>query len=689
MPGIEVTSEAAAGRTLIGERPRLVVASFAMLFAELALIRWVSAYQIYVAYFANFVLLASFLGIGVGFLRARASRNGFRWAPLALATFIGFVFFVRVTVGLNSQELQTVFGWRAPANWLVLPLLFLGSALVMALIAEGVARLFARFEPLEAYRLDIAGSLLGIVAFSALSFLGAGPFVWGLVLAAAFLLLSPRADYVGRWFAVGAVFVALAFGSFAPHDVWSPYYRVSVHPEQDGGRIPIRVNSLPHQSMLSLDDIRGNFYSEPYSHLNGPVGNVLVVGAGNGNDVALALDEGAAHVDAVEIDPRLQQAGSEHHPARPYQDERVTSHIDDGRAFLERTRARYDLILFALPDSLTLVSGQGSLRLESYLFTREAMESVRDRLAPGGAFAMYNYYRPFVFERYANTMREVFGHEPCFDAGLAGNGPRSQSVLTIGRESGDIVCRTPWEPIETAPTPATDDHPFPYVVGRIIPSFYLWWLGAILLASLVIVRVASGAPLGQMRPYADLFCMGAAFLLLETKSVVQFALLFGTTWFVNSLVFAGILLAVLAAIELARRWRLPPASVMYGLLFSCLVVAWVVPPAALLALAPVPRFFASVALAFAPVFVANLIFAQRFRSVGASTVAFGANLLGAMLGGVLEYLAIVTGYRALLLLVALLYGAAAMMGRDQLKGRGASVEPVTMPASDDSRLPIE
>jgi hypothetical protein len=59
--------------------------------------------------------------------------------------------------------------------------------------------------------------------------------------------------------------------------------------------------------------------------------------------------------------------------------------------------------------------------------------------------------------------------------------------------------------------------------------------------------------------------MGAAFLLLETKSIVQFALLFGTTWFVNSLVFAGVLLAVYLAIETARWARLPPAMVLYGL----------------------------------------------------------------------------------------------------------------------------
>jgi hypothetical protein len=208
----------------------------------------------------------------------------------------------------------------------------------------------------------------------------------------------------------------------------------------------------------------------------------------------------------------------------------------------------------------------------------------------------------------------------------------------------------------------------------------LWWLAAIVLASLVIVRRASGAPLRSMRPYADLFCMGAAFLLLETKSVVQFALLFGTTWFVNSLVFAGILLAVLAAVELARRVRLPSPRVMYVALLGCLAVAWAVPPASLLSLATVPRFLASVVLAFAPVFVANLIFAQRFRNVGASTTAFGANLLGAMVGGVLEYMAIVTGYRALLFAVAILYGMAFVIGRRRLGAQeqdpASPVDPV-------------
>jgi hypothetical protein len=175
-----------------------------------------------------------------------------------------------------------------------------------------------------------------------------------------------------------------------------------------------------------------------------------------------------------------------------------------------------------------------------------------------------------------------------------------------------------------------------------------------------------------MAAYGDLFCMGAAFLLLETKSVVQFALLFGTTWFVNALVFAGILLVVLAAVETARRVRLPSARVLYGLLLVALVIAFAVPPDDLLSLALLPRFAVATTITFLPIFLANLVFSQRFADTASSTTAFGANLLGAMVGGLLEYMALITGYRALIVLVALLYLLAFLLGRRHLGGERAA-----------------
>jgi len=642
---------------------QLIVASALMLMSELALIRWAAAFVVYVAYVTNLVLLASFLGIGIGFLRARRDRDPGGSVALAVAAASALIWLLQAQVPDPGADVEGLLGAPAPPVWLVLPAVFAVTTLTMAVLAEAVGRRFIEFAPLDAYRWDVVGSLIGIAAFTFLAFVAAPPVVWAVAIGAMGWYLAAGQ---GRRASVGAVAIVAVFalGSFGAGVSWSPYYRLSVE-TRAADRISIHVNGLPHQAIRPLDALVADqpFYVAAYEHLTRPPGRVLIIGAGNGNDVAVALARGARTVDAVEIDREILAVGRARHPARPYADPRVTAHVDDGRAFLERTDRRWDLILFALPDSLTLVTGQGSLRLESYLFTTEAMEAVRDHLNANGTFSMYNYYRPFVFERYAATMREVFGNEPCLDAGEASRAPRQQAVLTVSRAGPDgLSCPMRWTPGADVPEPATDDHPFPYLRGRELPAASGIGVVAILAFSLVAVRRGSRLPFREMRPFVDLFLMGAAFLLLETQNVVRFALLFGTTWLVNALVFAGILLSVLAAIEVSRRWAPRSRSLLPALLLGSVAVAWLVPADALLILAPLPRFAAAVAVAFTPVFLANLVFAQRFRDVGSSTVAFGANLLGAMVGGLAEYLAVLTGYRALLLLVAALYVVAIRLG---------------------------
>ncbi|NJC70533.1 spermidine synthase [Planosporangium thailandense] len=644
-----------------------------MLLVELALIRWTASNNINLASLTNFVLLASFLGIGVGFLRSGARHELFGWAPLALAALVVFVLaFPARLIAVGSPSLQGRFGWAPLPLKISLPVIFGLTVAVMAGIGQGVARVFARFEPLEAYRLDILGSICGIGVFSVLSFLRAPPVAWGLVAAVTFAVLLPRRP---RWrFAValcalGGVVVGLASESAAPNDRWSPYYKVTAeHPPNAPGALKVWANNIPHQTAYPIARLRRNqpFYFFPYRHVDrASLGDVLVIGAGTGNDVAVALSQGARHVDAVEIDPVLLDLGRVHHPNRPYADPRVTAHVADGRAFLHRSSRRYDLILFALPDSLTLLAGQSNLRLENYLLTDEALREARDHLKPAGTFAMYNYYQPFLLDRYAGTLRTVYGATPCAELGST-LAERRQAVLTVANTGPVRGCASPWHGRRLEP--ATDDHPFPYLATRQIPELYLRILGLVLIASVVVVRVAGG-PLRGLARYTDLAFMGAAFMLLETKSIVQYALLFGSTWFVNSLVFAGVLVSVLAAVEVARRVRLPGPAVLYACLLGALAVAWLVPQYALLRLPALPRFGVATILAFTPIFLANLVFAQRFRDVGSSTTAFAANLLGAMVGGVLEYTAMITGYRFLLVVVAILYGLAFVTGRRHLTGR--------------------
>ncbi len=650
-----------------GNRTRLVLASALMLFVELALIRWISSNNLYLVHLTNFVLLASFLGIGLGFLRGRAGRDLFPLAPALLAALVGFVLAFPVRTGTGrggTWELVGLFDLPPLPRPLSLTIIFLLTVATLMALAQEVARTFATFEPLEAYRLDIIGSLSGIVAFAALSFLRLPPLGWAVAAAAVFLvLLGARAGRAPALALTGLVLV-LGAESFVGSFQWSPYYKIHTQ-DRAGGLVRIEVNNTPLQTALPVEEIRRSspFYLYPYTYA-GLRDDVLVIGAGTGNDVAVALAQGARRVDAVEIDPALMQIGIDRHPDRPYSDPRVTTHVDDGRAFMERTDRRYDLILLALPDSATIVTGQSALRLENYLFTTQALEQARSLLKPDGTFAMYNYYEPWLLDRYANTVRTVYDTAPCVQLGPS-YGPRQQAVLTLRKDGSTGGCPSTWSPRGRALEPSVDDRPFPYLGTRTIPSFYLWMLGLVLVTSVVLVRAVAG-PLRTMRPYADLFFMGAAFLLLETKNVVQFALLFGTTWAVNAAVFAGVLLSVLAAIEAARRLTIRRPTLLYAGLLAALAAAWLIPPAALLDLSVVTRFMAGVTIAFLPIFMANLLFAVRFKGVGSSTVAFGANLLGAMVGGTLEYLALILGFNALLVAVAVLYGLALLAGRRHL-----------------------
>jgi hypothetical protein len=550
-----------------------------------------------------------------------------------------------------------------------LTLIFLAVAAVMAFVGEGVARTFKRFEPLEAYRLDLLGSVLGIVGISALSLLGAPSVAWGAVVAVVLLGLEATGQ-TRPWLrllqvvALASVLVLLTLESFGTGITWSPYYKIKTERSAAaGGQAFVSVNGVPHQANLHND--QNPLYNLVYDRLvHKRLDNVLVIGAGGGNDVSVALARGARHVDAVEIDPQIQQIGKDTHPDHPYSDPRVTAHINDGRAFLEQTDRHYDLILLALTDSITLVPGQSSVRLESYLFTKQAIQSARSHLTAHGVFAMDNFYREtWLRDRLAGTLNEVFGHRPCIgQVGLQGT---FFTVLIDAPNRADLQCPTVWKPAGAVPAPSTDDHPFPYLKTASLPSLYVYTNLLVLAVSLLLVRLVGGR-LRAMSGYVDLFFMGVAFLLLETKNVVQYALLFGTTWFVNALVFLGILLTVLAAVEVSRRVTFRRPAWLYLFLLAALVVAWAVPQHSLLSLSVVPRFLAATALAFAPVFIANLVFTQRFKQVSSSTTAFAANLLGAMVGGVLEYAALVVGYRALLIVVAAAYGLAFFFGRSSL-----------------------
>ena len=86
---------------------RTFLASFLVLFLEIALIRWMPAYIRLLSYFSNFILLASFLGIGIGCLLAPARARLFNWFPAVQAAVIAAVYFFRLEVSIRPPAAST------------------------------------------------------------------------------------------------------------------------------------------------------------------------------------------------------------------------------------------------------------------------------------------------------------------------------------------------------------------------------------------------------------------------------------------------------------------------------------------------------------------------------------------------------------------------------------------------------
>jgi len=391
---------------------------------------------------------------------------------------------------------------------------------------------------------------------------------------------------------------------------------------------------------------------------------VLVVGAGTGNDVATALRYGAGWVDAVEIDPCIYALGRELHPERPYDSARVHMAVNDARAFFKNASGPYDVVWFAWLDSHTLGSSYNNLRLDHYVYTRESLQEARRLLAPGGIlFINFAAERSWIVDRLFVLMKQTFGHDPL--AYL----PRGQGdVALIGfSDATGLENLTPTDRNFVRPHQAqlpqttrvtTDDWPYLYLERARIPRLHLLVSAAIVGAILLARRHLVG---DQQVINWHFFALGAAFLLLEVQTVSRATLLFGMTWVVNAIVISAVLVMILLSNLVAWRWpRLPQR----------MTIAWLAVAVTALALVPLDWFnvltgpaklVTASAFLTEPVFFAGLIFIQSFATCPDKARALGSNLLGALIGGLLESLSFVTGIRALIILVGPFYLVAILL----------------------------
>jgi SAM-dependent methyltransferase len=712
----------------------LFLISFLLLFFELACIRWFGSTVVFLTFFTNIVLLATFLGMSVGCLAATSRRDWTRAVMpllalsvvLACGTLWSYNRFghLLINVGGQGSPQQVYFGTEYRARdvaafavpiELLAGIFFVLIALMFVGVGQVMGRAFNRAaDRLAAYISNIAGSLAGIAVFALASYLMTPPLIWFTVVGVMWIVFLRHRTMPQIGAAVVTLLLVAVTGyNGTPHApfrgpsesavlLWSPYYKIQYLP--DGRRI--QTNNIGHQRMVPIDG-QGPAYHLPHL-LNRDAGgkpfeNVLIIGAGSGNDVAAALAHGARHVDAVEIDPAIYNLGRAEHPNHPYQDPRVTVFIDDGRSFLRKTDRHYDLIVYALVDSLVMHSGYSSLRLESFLFTQEAFDEIAGRLTPGGLFAAYNFFRQgWIVGRIDQMAEQAFHAKPLVMALPYVDRIRpsdAQAYLTFiltGSETGLSAIRrqfvdsqsfwvhqrpllngpvnaygaqpptiqdstsTDWNRIAPAEVDtsgidrvATDDWPFLYLKQPLVPELNVRSTLLLGVLSLVILSVIS--PVKVTRPNWQMFFLGAGFMLLETKGVVHMALLFGSTWIVNSIVFFAILLMVLAsnltvlALQPRRLWP------YYALLAAALVINILVPMRWFLSLPGSERVVLSCAVTFVPIFFAGIIFGALFRDSTQPDVDFGSNIAGAILGGFAESLSLLFGFNYLLALALVFY----------------------------------
>ncbi len=710
----------------------LFLVGFLVLFLELACIRWFAAYVIFLQFFTNVILLASFLGMSCGCLAARAKRDWLRLFPLIVLITIAAAIFtlegykrwqdIAVDVGAQTGSPQEVFfgtEYRNPdVARFTIPIdaiagtFFVLVALMFVGLGQQLGRAFDAYpDRIKGYALNIGGSIVGIVAFSLASFAHTPPVVW---FAIAFAGIAYLAWQRGVLSIPGAAFLAITlFGiwnvlavaaprwEYKNHEVtWSPYYAVDFEP----ARREIMVNTVGHQVMVPFNE-SGSFYSIIHllkKHATGkPFDDVMVIGAGSGNDLAHALKHDVKHIDAVEIDPVIREIGIKTHPDQSYADARITKHLDDGRHFLKTTDKKYDLVVYALVDSLILHSGYANIRLESYLFTEQAIADVARVLKPGGTFVSYNYFRQgWIVERIAAMAEKAFGcpatvislpYKEVVDASTTAGGfsmiiggcdpaivnafkekgalwlntlpPLNMDVdgFTIQPETLPEDQRKGWEkvaPSKVVATPdlnlrVTDDWPFLYIRDHMVPDLSL--RSIILIGVLGLGLVFLFMPGRRLTLNLPMFFLGAAFMLLETKAVVQLALLFGSTWTVNSAVFFTVLVLILLANLVVIRMPGIKLLPVYIALFALIGANLLVPTEVFLQGGDLWRYGAPCALALGPMFFAGIIFAVLFRDEAAPDHAFGSNIAGSIVGGLAEALSMVVGFKLLLLVAAAFY----------------------------------
>jgi len=661
------------------------------LFLELMIIRIHSSYFQLFAYFKNISLLSCFLGLGIGY--ARGTKNPLitpTVLPL-LAIQLILLYSIRFTplsyMLSNPITEQFSFGLKQSSNlynsllnFSFIALVFSYNALCFIPLGQLTSRLMSRQEKLVSYGWNLIGSLSGITLFSVISFLWLPPSIWLIVFTGGLLAFLYKDN---KYVIISTVsFIIVLIIITIPHrinetEIYSPYQKLTLRVNNLGipqirtsdkyyqnihdlnDRVALALNTELSDTLSYIEDL-GQFYALPYYFYQNP-NNVLIVASGTGNDVASAIANNAQNIDAVEIDPVIQKIGTLVHPQAPYSSNKVDIYVDDARAFLKKTEKKYDLIVYGLLDAHTLLSGKsGGIRLDSYVYTTEAFRDARRKLNDKGIICLsFATMSLGIAKKLYLMLEEAFdGNSPAvfrthhgghtFIIGNQNINDKIEKYKTYSNVTSII------KDYQFQVDKATDNWPFFYMTKKVYPITYLLMIVVIISISTLYVRRLSNLSLSNFS--FPCFFLGAGFMLIETKGITELSLYYGSTWIVVSIVISAILIMAFFANLILLKIKTPSYYLIYGSLFLSLFIGLLFTYVRLDLTIPfyLDKILGTILLTI-PLFFSGFAFSYELKNSSSVMVALSSNIIGAIVGGCLEYNSMYFGFRSLYILAMIMY----------------------------------
>jgi spermidine synthase len=699
----------------------LILSSVLGLFLELLMIRWMSSEVRIFAFLKNYMLVSCFLGFGLGCFLCRKRINLVAMAvPLISIVFLiqcpwrsmrelisALPSYLGVASEVNSMGIPAVpFSGLAllalaAAISITVPL-FILNAMIFVPLGQIVGGYLERApRGIFAYSVNVLGGLGGILLFTLLCQYWQPPVIWFAVAGVLLVLLVGKIAPL-RWAAIVTFGLCVALFLLQPRGIgrqyWSPYQYLEISERVENGEViayQLDTNHTWFQQVVNLSPefvaahpqffgqvpSQWDAYNLPYHFYNNPP-NVLVLGAGMGNDVAAAVRNGAGHVVAVEIDPLIQHLGRESHFERPYSSPRVTPVVNDARSYVENSKERFDLIVYSLLDSHTNISNYSSVRIDNYVYTVEALEAAKRLLIDDGILVLkFQVHTSWIAGRLHELLQKVFGQAPMdfyadaskYSSGghffIVGSRKRLEQALSSPELAAYVKSHSG---VEMGPARlTTDDWPYFYQHEPGLPLIII--IMSVLLVALTRLLIRETGAAGQAINW-HFFFLGAGFLLLEAQIVSRMAMLFGTTWLVNSIVIAAILVIIVIINFLVDSWPSIPVRMAYAGIAICMLASYFLPLEKLFFQEFWVKAVVATLVLCSPVAFASIVFVRSFAEYKFSGQALGSNLLGALVGGMLESVSLWTGIRSLIIVAAVLYMVSFLFLRSA--------------KSPDSRLPV-